>query len=168
MPGISTDYIYNASGWLCISTLFYFLMNGAQIFETAVLVPRWSAAPPQSLVVLQGKYAPDLKKFWIIIHCLHEISFILAIIFCWKLVAIRNWLLVLFAIHMVVRVWTIGWFAPHIIKFQQIANTDNIIPGLAAQTARWRRLNYIRVAVFVAVSVCLLPLCLQLMRLRFG
>ena len=59
---------------------------------------------------------------------------------------------------------TIAWFAPHIIKFQQTANTGNDMPALAVETARWRRLSYIRVAVFVAVSTCLLPLCLQMMR----
>lgn len=34
------NYIVRAETWLFITTLVYFLMNGAQIFETAVIVPK--------------------------------------------------------------------------------------------------------------------------------
>lgn len=164
MNTLSTQYIARAEIWLFITTLMYFLMNGAQLFETAVLVPKWTAAPPESFHMLQGKYGIDLKTFWIVIHSIHEITFIIAIIFCWKLEPVRNGLLILFAIHFAVRIWTILYFAPNIMDFQKITV---LTEDLAARVQRWRLLNYVRVAIFIAVSLGLIPLCIKIMNLRF-
>ena len=167
MNNITANYLSRAETWLLITTLAYFLMNGAQIFETAVIVPKWTASPPESFQIFKGKYGLDFKAFWITMHSLHEITFILAIIFCWKLDLIRNWLVVLFIIHFAVRVWTLVYFAPNIIEFQKIANTTNIGADLLNRTNLWRTLNYIRVGIFIAVSLGLIPLCIKIMSLKF-
>lgn len=164
MESITANYLTRAEIWLCITTLIYFLLNGAQIFETVVIVPKWTASPPQSFHLLKGI---DLKKFWIIMHSIHEITFILAIIFCWKLDPIRNWLIVLFVVHFAVRVWTLGYFAPNIIEFQKIANYNEAGTDLLNRAALWRKLNYIRVGIFLAVSIGLIPLCIRVMNLKF-
>jgi hypothetical protein len=65
---ISAEYLSRAETWLFITTLFYFLMNGAQIFETAVIIPKWTASPPESFQMFKGKYGLDLKTFWIVLH----------------------------------------------------------------------------------------------------
>ena len=166
MNNITANYLSRAEVWLFITTLAYFLMNGAQIFETAVIVPKWTAAPPESFQMFKGKHGLDFKAFWIAMHSLHEITFILAIIFCWKLDPIRNWLLILFAIHFAVRVWTLVYFAPNIIEFQKIANHANQETDLLSRTTLWRTLNYLRVGIFIAVSVGLIPLCMKIMNLR--
>lgn len=166
MDTFSAAYLSRAETWLFITTLVYFLMNGAQIFETAVIVPKWTASPPESFQMFKGKYGLDFKAFWIVLHSIHEITFILAIGFCWKLEAIRNWLLVLFAAHFAVRVWTLVYFAPNIIEFQRIANTSDGSPNLHRRTALWRKLNYIRVGLFIAVSIGLIPLCIRLLQLK--
>lgn len=165
MNSITASYIARAEAWLLITTLAYFLLNGAQLFETAVLVPRWSANPPQSLQYFKAPYGLDLKTFWIIAHSLHEITFILAIIFCWHIHPLRNNLLLLFAFHFAVRVWTLAYFAPNIIRFQAIANgaADGEL-DLVAKAARWRLLNYARVAIFCAVSLGLIPLWYKLLQ----
>lgn len=162
MNNITIDYLTRAETWLFITTLAYFLMNGAQIFETAVLVPKWTAAPPESFHFFKGKYGLDLKTFWIVAHSLHEITFILAIVFCWKL-DIRNALLLLFAVHFAVRVWTLAYFAPNVIAFQKIANEESSGADLLRRTTLWRNLNYIRVGIFLAVSLGLIPLYIKLL-----
>ena len=161
------NILTRAEIWLCITTLIYFVMNGAQIFETFVIVSKWTASPPESLHYFRGKYAMDLKTFWIIIHSIHEITFILAIVFCWKL-EIRTSLLILFAIHFVVRVWTILYFAPNIMEFERIANSENSTQNLIEKATLWRNLNYIRVGIFLAVSIALIPLCMKVLNLRMG
>ncbi len=161
----TTITLTKAEFWLCCTTLFYFLMNGAQIFETFVIIPKWTAAPPESLHYLKGKYGMDLKTFWIIIHSLHEITFIIAIIFCWKL-NIRNPLLILFAIHFAVRVWTILFFAPTLIAFQSFANSESTMQNLLEKATLWRNLNYIRVGIFIAVSIALIPLCTKVLNIK--
>jgi len=165
MDTVTGNYLSRAEFWLFLTTLVYFLMNGAQIFETLVFVPKWADAPPSGFSLLKGPGA-GLKNFWIIFHSLHELTFLLAIIFCWKIGFARNWLLVSFAVHFAVRVWTLAYFAPNIIQFQKMAGTQVMSDGLAAKTALWQTLNYIRVAVFMAISAGLVPLCIRVFHLR--
>jgi hypothetical protein len=162
---VTSEYLSRAETWLFITTVTYFLMNGAQIFETAVIVPKWTASPPESLQLFKGKYGLDFKAFWIVLHSIHEITFILAIIFCWHLDFIRNWLLGLFAIHFAVRVWTLIYFAPGIIEFQKIANAGGRNNELLERTSRWKNLNYLRVGLFILVSIGLVPLFIRLLEL---
>lgn len=166
MDNVTTNYLTRAELWVYITTLIYFLMNGAQIFETLVFVPKWTDTPPANFKLLLDGRGASLKFFWIVFHSLHEITFILAIIFCWKIGFARNWLLVLFAIHFAVRVWTLAFFAPNIINFQKMAETPLMVQSLAAKTSLWQTLNYIRVAIFIAVSIGLIPLCIKLFNLR--
>lgn len=162
----ATD-IAKAEMWLLITTLVYFLMNGAQIFETAAIVPRWSANPPDSLSLISGNHGINLKSFWIVFHSIHEITFLIAIYFCWKIEPIRNWLLILFAVHFAVRAWTLIYFAPNIIEFQNVSVIRSIdTPELVSRANLWRTLNYIRVAFFIGVSIALVPLWYKLVSLK--
>lgn len=167
MNNVTEAYVSRAEIWLLITTLLYFIMNGAQLFETAVIVPKWTASPPESFQLFRGKYGLDFKRFWIVFHSIHEITFILALIFCWQLEPVRNWLLVLFVIHLAVRVWTLLYFAPTIIEFQKRANTTEYGTQLLSRTTRWRNMNYVRVGLFMAVSLGLIPLCVQLIHFRY-
>lgn len=162
---ISEAYLLRAGFWLLTTTLLYFVMNGAQFLETAVIVPRWTAAPPESLQLFRGKYGLDFKAFWITMHSLHEVTFLLAIGFCWQLTGIRYGLLVLFGLHVAVRAWTLLYFAPNIIEFQQIAQSAELLTDLPLRTAQWRNLNYVRVGIFTAISFGLLPLGYKLLHL---
>ncbi len=163
---MTASYLTKAELWLCITTLIYFLMNGAQIFETLVFVPKWTAAPPDSFRLLLDGQGAGLKNFWIIMHSLHEIAFILAIVFCWKIDPVRNWLLILFAIHLGARIWTLVFFAPNIIDFQKVADTPSLAKDIINRASLWQTLNYVRVAIFIAVSIGLIPLCIKLFNLR--
>lgn len=166
MENITPEYLTRAEIWLFITTLVYFLMNGAQIFETSVFVPKWTISPPQNFSMLTDSKGASLKFFWIIFHSLHEITFILAIIFCWKIEPIRNWLLILFSIHIAARIWTLSYFAPNIIEFQKIAETPSLAKDLVKRTSLWQSLNYVRVAIFILVSIGLVPLCIKLFNLK--
>lgn len=152
--------------WLIATTLVYAVMNGAQIFETLVIVPAWTAAPPESLALFQGPYGLDFRAFWIATHTVHELTFVAAVVACWRLPRIRNWLLVLLVVHSAVRAWTLLYFAPEIIEFQAIPPSDGVDPALLAEAGRWRDLNLVRVGIFVAVSFALLPLVRAVDRLR--
>ncbi|ATP58917.1 transposase [Pedobacter ginsengisoli] len=161
-----TNDLTRAEIWLCLTILIYFLMNGAQIFETLVFVPKWIDSPPDNFKLLLDGKGTSLKIFWIVFHSLHEIAFILTIIFCWKIDPVRNWLLILFAIHFAVRVWTLSFFAPNIIYFQKVAETPSLAKDLITRTSLWQMLNYVRVAIFIAISLGLIPLCIKLFSLR--
>ena len=168
MENITTGYLHRAEIWVCVTTLIYFLMNGAQIFETLVFVPKWVSSPPDNFKLLSDGQGTSLKVFWIVFHSLHELTFILAIIFCWKIDPVRNWLLVLFAIHFMVRVWTLSYFAPNIIDFQKIANAPGLAKDLTKRVSLWQTLNYLRVAIFMMVSLGLIPLFVKLFNMQKG
>ena len=68
MENITASYLTRAELWLCITTLIYFLMNGAQIFETLVFVPKWTASPPDNLKLLLDGQGESLKNFWIVFY----------------------------------------------------------------------------------------------------
>lgn len=162
---MSSSYLTNALVWLAITVALYLLMNGAQIFETALVVPAWTAAPPESLAMFQGKHRLDFKAFWIAFHSVHEITFILALVFTWRVPEVRWWLLVLLAVHVAVRVWTIAYFAPTIIEFQRLPEAAGVDPALVARAARWRTLNDLRVAIFLAVNFAMLLPVVRVARL---
>jgi len=166
MGAPDASYLNRALFWLVTTTAWYLLLNGAQIFETALIVPAWTAAPPASLGLFHGPYALDFKVFWIVLHSLHEVTFVLALIFCWRVSGVRQWLLVLLGVHLAVRVWTVAYFAPTIIAFQNTPPSPAIDPVLVRKAAQWRHLNIIRVALFVAVNLALFPLILRLQALR--
>jgi hypothetical protein len=52
MENIAQEYFTRAEVWLLITTLVYFLMNGAQIFETVLFVPKWTISPPENFGML--------------------------------------------------------------------------------------------------------------------
>ncbi|KXH81122.1 hypothetical protein [Chryseobacterium kwangjuense] len=166
MENLAANYVARAEIWLCITTIMYFLMNGAQIFETLVFVPKWTESPPENFKLLQDGNGVSLKIFWIVLHSLHEITFILAVIFCWKIEPVRNWLLILLAVHIGVRVWTLSYFAPNIINFQKVAENPALAKDLVQRTSTWQMLNYLRVAIFIAVSFGFIPLCVKILSLR--
>lgn len=69
----------------------------------------------------------------------------------------RRWLPLLLCAHIAVRVWTIAYFAPTIIAFQQMAYSSTIDPpALVEKEAQWRNLNYLRVLMLMAVSLALI------------
>jgi len=166
MEQITSQYLTGAETWLFITTLLYFLMNGAQIFETSVFVPKWTASPPTTFNLLNDKIGVSLKTFWTVFHSLHEITFILAIVFCWKLDPIRNWLILLFIIHFAVRVWTILYFAPNIMEFQKMYELGLNHENLIHRVSLWKMLNYVRVGIFLVVSLGLIPLCVKILNIQ--
>jgi hypothetical protein len=168
MNAISTSspqYVRRALLWLVVTTGVYFLLNGAQIFETLAIVPSWAAAPPASLALFHGPYGLDFKAFWIIFHSVHELTFLIAVACAWKLPAVRRWLLVLLAAQIALRVWTVAYFAPTLIAFQDLPAAAVMDEALRDQAALWADLNYLRVAAFLAVSFALLPLVARLVRM---
>ncbi len=167
MMTLSKYYYQKAQIWLLITTAVYFLLNGAQIFETAIIVPLWTSAPPESFHIFQGKYKLDFKIFWIIAHSIHELTFIAAIIFSWKISGTRNWLLAIFIFHAGVRLWTLLYFVPNIVEFQQMPYSNTIDQNLLQRASQWKNLNYARVGIFILLSLGLIPLLNKIFKLKY-
>lgn len=166
MENLSQAYLDRAEFWTLLTTAIYFLMNGAQLFETLIFVPRWAASPPESLQFLQDGQGLGLKAFWIGFHSLHELTFILAILFCWKIDSVRNGLILIFILHFAVRAWTLAYFAPNIIDFQKIADTQELDRLVKERIENWKKWNFVRVAIYIGLSAGMVPLLLKLFHWR--
>jgi len=89
---------------------------------------------------------------------LHELTFIAAIILNWTIPGRRKVLLIIFGLHIALRVWTIAYFAPTIISFQQMPVSDAIDEALRQKAQHWKNLNLVRVTLFTVLSLALVPL----------
>jgi hypothetical protein len=155
-PLTNNQYAW-ANGSLLLTTLIYLFINGAGMFETLVIVPAWTSNPPASLHIFHGEYGLDFKWFWIIAHSVHELTFIAAIILNWK-TGRKKVLLIVFVLHFIVRIWTITFFAPVIIYFQHLPVSDTVDELLKQKALLWKNLNLVRVLLFTALSLALVPL----------
>ncbi|TGM43222.1 hypothetical protein EHQ75_03260 [Leptospira levettii] len=153
---------------LLLNLLIYFLMNGAQIFETIVFVPRWANGTVPDLGLLNTEYkSADLKYFWILFHSLHEIIFLVSLIFCYQIDGIGNDLFLLFILHIGVRAWTIIYFANKIIWFQSMANTiDKYSIKVFSDIKKWVIWNYIRVIIYIGISILMVPLTIKILNMN--
>ncbi|TGL37701.1 hypothetical protein [Leptospira perdikensis] len=153
---------------LLINLLIYFLMNGAQIFETLVFVPRWASGNRPNLQILNTEIkSANLKYFWILFHSIHEIIFLISLVFCYSIEGIGNCLVLLFLLHMAVRVWTVIYFAGKIIRFQFLANTIGSHSfELTNEIKKWVFWNYIRVSIYIGISIMMIPLVVKLLKIN--
>ena len=147
MSAASVANLKRALFWLVTTTAMYLLMNGAQIFETALIVPAWTAAPPAWLGAFNGPYylesrrsgSRSLRSRAHVRRGTRRVQ---------TPDGIRRWLLVLLVLHVLVRVWTIAYFAPTIIAFQSVPVSSAVDPLLARKAAQWRHLNIVRVLIW--------------------
>lgn len=153
---------------LLFNLLIYFLMNGAQIFETLVFVPRWANGNLQNLQILNTEIkSANLKYFWILFHSIHEVIFLISVLFCYQIEGIGHFLLILFLIHFVVRVWTVVYFAQKIIRFQSLVNTeDSHSTETISEIRNWVLLNYFRVSIYIGISFFMIPLVIQILKVN--
>lgn len=147
--------------WLLWSIFLYFIMNGAQLWETALFAPTWTSNPPESLDFLRKTQGVGLPIFWIFIHSIHEVFMLIALVYNWKFRQRRNWMLLLILIHVGIRVWTLVYFAPAIMEFQTNDISGINHQDLLGKTEQWRNLNYLRVSLYFLVNLGFVQLLVQ-------
>lgn len=165
---VSNNSLALAKYSLLGNLLIYFLMNGAQIFETLVFVPRWASGNVSNLQILNTEIkSANLKYFWILFHSIHEIIFLVSLVFCYQLEGIGNCLLLLFILHMAVRVWTVAYFAQKIIRFQSLAITVGYHSHEGTNEIKtWVFLNYFRVSIYIGISILMIPLVIKILKVN--
>ncbi|TGM48226.1 hypothetical protein EHQ92_10155 [Leptospira biflexa] len=165
---VSNHSITIAKYSLFLNLLIYFMMNGAQIFETFVFIPRWASGNEPNLGILNTEFkSADLKYFWILFHSIHEIIFLVSLFFCYQIEGIGNYLCFLFILHMLVRAWTIIYFANKIIWFQSLASSiKKNSPKVINEIRKWIFWNYFRVSIYLGISICMIPLAIRILKVN--
>ncbi|WP_395449332.1 hypothetical protein ACHMW7_05495 [Aminobacter sp. UC22_36] len=122
---------------------------GGGLYEFSVVDPAW----PERRDLIQ----PDLgglsrRRFWIPAHTAFEIALIVALIACWSAPDARFWLLIAFATHVVMRVWSAFDFIPKALAFERLAS--KAMDQDAAR--RWTQRSRLRLPLDLVVGLSML------------
>jgi hypothetical protein len=134
--------------------LSFAVVIGAAIYEHVAVVPRWSAAPPISLSMFQGKYGLNPTPFWMWIHPITLVLLAAAIILFWKTDS-RQHLLITTIGYVVILIITFAHFVPELIAITSSAYSENIDSSLTKRASLWETLSLVRLSVLIVLSIVL-------------
>jgi hypothetical protein len=140
---------------LVLAGLSFVVMIGGGTYEHAGVVPVWSAAVPASLTMYQGEYAIEAARFWMPIHPITLLLFIVALVSNWRTPR-RRFILVPLLAYVAILVTTFLWFVPELMAITQSAFSTAIDAELTQRAGNWERLSLIRLAFLLLMAVILL------------
>jgi hypothetical protein len=89
---------------------------GGGLYECGLIDRVW---PTNPALIQPGRGGIDRKRFWMPAHLAFEAALILALWSAWPVVAVRNWLLLAAAAHLLMRVWSFAYFVPRALRFER-------------------------------------------------
>jgi Domain of unknown function (DUF1772) len=137
---------------------------GAGLYETLVVVPVWSAAPPETVWGwnAQRETNPQLaidsgRRFWIYVTPAVGLLSVAALLAGWQTrPEHRAWLLAATLTSFVMTVITFAYFVPTLIGLMKSRSGEADASRVAASARLWAALNWVRVAVLIAAWLCAL------------
>lgn len=145
MPDIK-ELLY-ALACLSFATVF-----GAAMYEHVGVVPRWSAAPPASLTMFQGKYGLNAGPFWMLIHPVTLVLIITTLVVFWK-TGRRIHLLLPLSVYLAILIATATYFVPQLLSIVQTPISDTADAALTARAQTWETLSLLRMGVLAVLIV---------------
>jgi hypothetical protein len=140
---------------LILASLSFLTILGAGIYEALSTTPQWSAAPPSSLTMFQGKYGLNSGLFWIIIHPVTISLLVAALIANWKN-SRRKPMLWVIGPYVVILIITAIYFVPELIHIITSPYQDIVDNHLQSRAALWEKLSLSRLCLVVVLSFVLL------------
>lgn len=137
-----------------ISCLAFATIIGGAVYEHLNVVPQWTAGPPASLSMFQGKYGLKPELFWMIIHPVNLLLFALTLAVHWRSGRRKNLVIVL-ASYILILVVTAVFFVPELISITTASFSQTPDPGLTRRAALWEALSIARLAVLVVLALVL-------------
>ena len=133
---------------LWLSVLVWGCMLGGIIYEMLVVVPVWSAAPPESMAVMMHPRYPIVPgRMWIPFSNLHTLISIAVLIAAWNQRPRRMWLLFAVAIVILSHIMQFGYFWP---TNRAMAGSDVSPVEAASMANQWGTVNWFRVGYIAA------------------
>lgn len=142
------DIVY---AFACLS---FSVVIGAAIYEHVAVVPRWSAAPPLSLSMFQGKYGLNPTPFWMAIHPVTLILLLTAIVLFWK-TGSRAHLLITASGYILILLITFVFFVPELVAITGSPMSGDVDVSLTKRAGLWEALSLVRLSVLVVLSIIL-------------
>jgi hypothetical protein len=140
---------------LILASLSFVSIMGAAIYEVISTTPQWSAAPPQSLTMFQGKYGLNSGLFWTIIHPVTILLLVAALFANWNN-GRRKQILVVFSSYILILIMTATYFVPVLLHIITSPYQNQVDRDLQLRAALWEKLSFARLCLVVLLSVVLL------------
>lgn len=120
---------------IAASTGFSLVLIGGGLYEFLVVDPAWPRRPD---IVQPDRGGISRKRFWIPAHTVFELSLIASLVLGWRYNDYRFWLLLAFASHAAMRIWSAFDFIPKALAFEKAATVDE------AAARNWSRRSVFR------------------------
>jgi hypothetical protein len=137
-----------------LTCLSFSIVIGGAVYEHIASVPRWSAAPPVSLSMFQGKYGLNPAPFWMSIHPTTLLLFLATLVACWK-TGSRIHIILPLCIYVGVLTITAIYFVPELMSITQTPISDTVDSTLTARAQTWETLSLIRLGVLILIALYL-------------
>ena len=110
---------------------------GGGFYEVSVVDPAWPARPD---IVHPASGGISRKRFWIPAHVVFELLLIASLVLFWSQPPVRNALLVAFASHAAMRIWSVFDFIPKALAYERAD------PAMLTEDEgrRWTRRSWLR------------------------
>lgn len=145
---MTKDVIYS------IACLLFTIVIGGAVYEHLAVVPRWSAAPPLSLSMFQGEYGLNAGLFWMTIHPVTLLFFIVALVMHWRTPRKKN-LLITFLSYVLILAITSVYFVPELIDITSTAYSTTPDASLTERAKLWEVLSIVRLFVLIVLAIIL-------------
>jgi len=131
---------------------------GAGLYETLVVLPLWSAAPPESVtayhrhLVANPQFALNAGgRFWMFATPFVGVTALAALLSGWRTrPEHRKWRIAGAILALIVVGSTFAWFVPNIMRLHSPQVLAMSAEEVASVTNWWVRLNWVRVVIYSA------------------
>ncbi|MDQ3050486.1 MAG: hypothetical protein M3Q95_06335 [Bacteroidota bacterium] len=137
--------------FLCLA---FAIVIGGGVYEHLAVVPRWAIGPPASLAMFQGPYGLKAETFWMLIHPITLLLYVIVLIISWKS-ARRKPVLIAFGGYVLVLVITTVYFVPELIAITTTNYSSQIDPSLTERAGMWEILSLVRLGFLILLSMVL-------------
>jgi len=127
---------------------------GGGLYEFSVVDPFWPRRPD---LIQPDRGGISRRRFWIPVHVAFEVALVVALVLSWSAADLRFWLLVAFASHGVMRIWSAFDFIPKALAFER-AEPGKITEGAARS---WTRRSLLRLPLDMVTCGAMLYALLQ-------
>jgi hypothetical protein len=115
---------------------------GGGLYEVSVVDPAWPARPD---IVQPARGGISRRRFWIPAHVTFELLLIVSLVLFWSQPPVRNALIVAFASHALMRIWSAFDFIPKALAFER-ADPATLMQD---EGRRWTRRSWLRLPLDV-------------------
>ena len=136
----------------CVSFL---IIVGAGFYEHSSIVPVWSSAPPQSLMIFQGQYGINPSSFWKVIHPITIVLLIAALVLNWRTRSRKN-IMITLGCYIVILIVTFAYYVPELLYITTYQYQNTVISALQDRAELWQTLSRIRLICMLGLSLVLL------------